>query len=53
MVCFSDQCAVNVLSEEPVIPKSSPRLIGDVDSLNEVKFPKFQQVLLFHINNYA
>lgn len=44
MVCFSDQCAIDVLHEEPIIPKLPSRLVGDGDTLNDVKFPKFQQV---------
>lgn len=45
MVCFSDQCAIDVLSEEPeFIPKAQPLLSGEMDTLNDVKFPKFQQV---------
>jgi hypothetical protein len=45
MICFSDQCAIDVLPEEPeFIPKFQPLLRGEMDSLNDVKFPKFQQV---------
>lgn len=52
MFCFSDQCAIDVLSEEPeFIPKAQPLLSGEMDTLNDVKFPKFQQVkhLIFHL----
>ena len=46
MICFSDQCAIDVLPEEPeFIPKLQPLLSDEVDSLNDVKFPKFQQVI--------
>lgn len=44
MACFSDQCAIDILNEEPLIPKLQSRLAGDGDTLNDVKFPKFQQV---------
>lgn len=47
MVCFSDQCAIDVLNEEPIIPKFQPSLVGEGDTLNDVKFPKFQQVLFY------
>lgn len=46
MACFSDQCSINFLQEEPIIPKSQPNLAGEGDTLNDVKFPKFQQVTL-------
>lgn len=44
MVCFSDQCAIDVMPEEPIIPKAQPVLSREQDSLSDVKFPKFQQV---------
>lgn len=45
MSCFSDQCAIDFLHEEPeIIPKAQPLLTGEADTLNDVKFPKFQQV---------
>ncbi len=54
MICFSDQCAIEVLPEEPeFIPKFQPLLSGDVDTLNDVKFPKFQQVrMAFHFRAF-
>lgn len=54
MSCFSDQCSIDVLSEDPIIPKSLPNLTGEGDTLNDVKFPKFQQVkkLFFITLNY-
>lgn len=51
MVCFSDQCAIDVLNEEPIIPKSQPSLAGERDTLNDVKFPKFQQVFILLLVN--
>jgi len=50
MACFSDQCAIDVLSEDPIIPKLQPNLAGEGDTLNDVKFPKFQQVIYLYFN---
>lgn len=47
MACFSDQCAIDVLSEDPIIPKLQSNLAGEGETLNDVKFPKFQQVIFY------
>mgnify|MGYP000662141476 CR=1 FL=1 len=39
MTCFSDQCAIDFMKEDPVITKSQPLLTRENENLNEVKFP--------------